>query len=69
MTSFMLDHRHHRDRESAKAMVTAVRALLRFLHVAGQVPLGLAAEVPGLAVGVAAAWARCGGGGPTAGVL
>lgn len=40
MTSFMLDHRHHRDRESAKAMVTAVRALLRFLHVAGQVPRG-----------------------------
>ena len=49
MTSFMLDHCHDRDRESAKAMVTAVRALLRFLHVTGQVPLGLAAAVPGVA--------------------
>ena len=34
---------------SAKATVTAVRALLRFLHVVGYVPVSLAAAVPAVA--------------------
>lgn len=34
---------------AAKSLVTALRSLLRFLHVAGQVPVGLAAAVPSVA--------------------
>jgi integrase/recombinase XerD len=37
--SFMLVDCRDRNTESAKAAVTAVRALLRFLHVAGHVRL------------------------------
>jgi integrase/recombinase XerD len=47
--SFMLGYCRDRNTESAKAMVTAVRALLRFLHVAGHVPVPLAAAVPAVA--------------------
>jgi integrase/recombinase XerD len=47
--SFMLGYCQGRNRESAKAMVTAVRALLRFLHVTGRVPVPLAAAVPAVA--------------------
>jgi integrase/recombinase XerD len=49
VTSFMLGYCRGRNPESAKAMVTAVRALLRFLHVAGHVPVPLAAAVPAVA--------------------
>src|SRR5260370_16890818 len=45
----MLGYCRGRNPESAKAMVTAVRALLRFLHVAGHVPVPLAAAVPAVA--------------------
>jgi len=34
---------------SAKSLVTALRSLLRFLHVAGRIPTGLAAAVPSVA--------------------
>lgn len=47
--SFMLGYCRDRNVESAKATVTAVRALLRFLHVAGHVPVSLAAAVPSVA--------------------
>lgn len=49
VTSFMLSYCRGRNPESAKATVTAVRALLRFLHVAGHVPVPLAAAVPAVA--------------------
>jgi integrase/recombinase XerD len=49
VTSFMVGYCRGRNTESAKAMVTAVRALLRFLHVAGRVPVLLAAAVPSVA--------------------
>jgi integrase/recombinase XerD len=49
VTSFVLGYCQGRNRESAKAMVTAVRALLRFLHVTGYVPVPLAAAVPAVA--------------------
>ncbi len=43
----MLGYCRDRNPESAEATVTAVRALLRFLHVAGHVPVPLAAAVAG----------------------
>lgn len=49
VTAFMVGYCEDRNTESAKAMVTAVRALLRFLHMAGRVPVGLAAAVPSVA--------------------
>jgi integrase/recombinase XerD len=49
VTSFMLSYCQGRNPKSAKAMVTAVRALLRFLHVAGHVPVPLAPAVPAVA--------------------
>jgi integrase/recombinase XerD len=49
VTSFMLEYCRHSHPTSAKATVTAVRALLRFLHVAGYVPVPLAAAVPAVA--------------------
>lgn len=49
ITSFMLEYCRAAHPMSAKATVTAVRALLRFLHVAGWVPLSLAAAVPAVA--------------------
>src|SRR5262249_38905470 len=49
VTSFMLGYCRDRNTWSAKAMVTALRALLRFLHVAGRVPVSLAAAVPSVA--------------------
>jgi len=49
VTAFMLGYCRGRNPESAKAMVTAVRALLRFLHVAGYVPVPLAGAVPAVA--------------------
>jgi integrase/recombinase XerD len=49
VTSFMLGYCRGRNTGSAKAMVTAVRALLRFLHVSGRTPAGLAGAVPAVA--------------------
>jgi integrase/recombinase XerD len=49
VTAVMLDYCRGRNTWSAKAMVTAVRALLRFLHVAGWVPVSLAGAVPSVA--------------------
>jgi integrase/recombinase XerD len=49
VSSFMLGYCRDRNAESAKAAVTAVRALLRFLHVSGRVPVPLAAAVPSVA--------------------
>lgn len=41
---------------SAKAQITGTRALLRFLHVQGLIPVPLTAAVPGSRVG---GWPRC----------
>ncbi len=49
VTSFMVSYCQGRNPESAKALVTAVRALLRFLHVTGHVPVPLAGAVPAVA--------------------
>ena len=49
VTSFMAGYCRDRNPGSAKATVTAVRALLRFLHVTGQVPVPLAGAVPAVA--------------------
>lgn len=49
VTSFMLGHCRDRNVETAQAAVTAMRSLLRFLHVAGYVPVSLAAAVPAVA--------------------
>jgi site-specific recombinase XerD len=49
VTSFMISQCRDRNTWSAKAAVTAVRSLLRFLHVAGHVPVGLAGAVPSVA--------------------
>ena len=45
----MVGYCQGRNPESAKALVTAMRALLRFLHVAGHVPVPLAGAVPAVA--------------------
>jgi integrase/recombinase XerD len=49
VTSFMLGYCQGRNTGSAKAMVTAIRALLRFLHVSGRTPALLAGAVPAVA--------------------
>jgi site-specific recombinase XerD len=49
VTSFMVEHCEQVSCANAKASVTAIRALLRFLHVAGHVPTGLAGAVPAVA--------------------
>ncbi|HTY26640.1 MAG TPA: site-specific integrase [Mycobacterium sp.] len=49
ITSFVLDYCRDRNTGSAKAMVTALRALLRFLHVSGHTPTPLAGAVPAVA--------------------
>jgi site-specific recombinase XerC len=49
VTLFMLGYCQDRNTESAKAMVTAIRALLRFLHVSGRTPALLAGAVPAVA--------------------
>lgn len=49
VTTFMVEYLRQLDGATAKASVTAIRALLRFLHVAGHVPVGLAGAVPAMA--------------------
>ena len=49
VTAFMVDYCGGRNTWSAKAMATALRALLRFLHVSGQTSRPLAGAVPGVA--------------------
>lgn len=49
VTSFMVDYCRDRNAGSAKATVTAVRSLLRFLHVTGQIRVSLAGAVPAVA--------------------
>ena len=49
ITSFVLDYCRDRNTGSAKAMVTALRALLRFWHVSGHTPTPLAGAVPAVA--------------------
>jgi integrase/recombinase XerD len=49
VTSFMVEHCEQVSCANAKASVTAIRALLRFLHVAGHVRSGLAGAVPAVA--------------------
>lgn len=49
VTSFMVEHCDQVSCANAKASVTALRALLRFLHVAGHVRSGLAGAVPAVA--------------------
>jgi len=49
VTSFMLGYCQDRNTESAKAMVTAIRALLRFVHVSGRTPVLLVGAVPAVA--------------------
>jgi site-specific recombinase XerD len=49
VTSFIVGYCPGRNPESAKALVTALRALLRFLHVAGHVPVPLVGAVPAVA--------------------
>ena len=46
---FVIDEVSQRRKWSAKSLVTALRSLLRFLHVAGHAPAGLAAAVPAVA--------------------
>lgn len=48
VTSFVVDQAR-RDPRSVPHMVTALRSLLRYLHVAGVIPVGLASAVPTLA--------------------
>ncbi|EME67305.1 integrase family protein [Rhodococcus ruber BKS 20-38] len=49
VTSFMVAYCHDRNTSSAKATVTAVRALLRFLHATGRVRVSLVGVVPAVA--------------------
>jgi integrase/recombinase XerD len=49
VTGFVSDEVTRRRTWSAKSLITALRSLLRFLHVAGHVPIGLAAAAPSVA--------------------
>jgi integrase/recombinase XerD len=49
VTAFLLAQCHTRSVGSAKAMVKALRSLLRFCHVEGHVPIHLAPVVPAVA--------------------
>jgi len=49
VTTFMVEHCEQVSCANAKASVTALRALLRFLHLTGHVPTGLAGAVPAVA--------------------
>jgi integrase/recombinase XerD len=49
VTTFMVEHCEQVSCANAKASVTALRALLRFLHLTGHVPTGLVGAVPAVA--------------------
>jgi len=49
VTAFMVDHSRDRNSWSAKAMVTSLRAFLRFAHVTGRTLVPLAGAVPAVA--------------------
>jgi integrase len=49
VTAFMVDHSRDRNRWSAKAMVTSLRAFLRFAHATGRTAVPLAGAVPAVA--------------------
>jgi integrase/recombinase XerD len=49
VTGYVVEYCRGRNSESAKAMVTALRSLLRFLHVTGRVPDSLVGAVPAVA--------------------
>src|SRR5262249_49752168 len=53
VTSFMVGYCRDRNVESAKAMATSLRALLRFLHVSGHTPIRLRGGGAGGVAGVA----------------
>jgi integrase/recombinase XerD len=46
---FMVDHARGRNTWSAKAMVTSLRAFLRFAHATGRTAVSLAGAVPAVA--------------------
>ena len=56
VTSFMVGYCRGRNVESAKAMATSLRALLRYLHVSGQRRAGWPGRFRGWRVG---GWPRC----------
>ncbi|GAA2215683.1 hypothetical protein GCM10009850_111510 [Nonomuraea monospora] len=49
VTAFMVDYSRDRNTWSAKAMVTSLRAFLRFAHVTGRTAVPLAGAVPAVA--------------------
>ena len=49
VTGYVVEYCRGRNTESAKAMVTALRSLLRFLHVTGRAPGSLVGAVPAVA--------------------
>ena len=49
VTAFMVEHSKDRNGWSAKAMVTSLRAFLRFAHATGKTAVPLAAAVPAVA--------------------
>jgi len=49
VTAFMVDHSRDRNSWSAKAMVTSLRAFLRFAHATGRTAIPLAGAVPAVA--------------------
>lgn len=49
VTQFLMDEARRRRTWAAKSLVTALRSLLIFLHVAGHVPVGLGGAVPPVA--------------------
>lgn len=49
VTAFMVDHSQDRNSWSAKAMVTSLRAFLRFAHATGRTLVPLAGAVPAVA--------------------
>jgi integrase/recombinase XerD len=55
VTGYVVEYCRGRNVESAKAMVTALRSLLRFLHVTGRAPGPLVGAVPAVA-----SWRRAG---------
>src|SRR6266550_3188137 len=49
VTAYVVEYCRGRNTWSAKAMVTALRSLLRYLHVSGRVPVWLVGAVPAVA--------------------